>query len=921
MEQMIEPFVIKGDDYSDELYHYGTKEHSGRYPWGSGEDPFQRLGGRDSFLQRSHDLRSQGLSDAETAKALGLTTSEYRAKRAVATSEARGEKIDQARKLKDKGWSTAAIGRKMGINESSVRSLLEPTREARANASMKIADSIEKTIGKSGCMDVGKGVERYLGVSPEKLKAAVQILKDRGYKTMVLHKEQLGTGESTKINLISTPDLTARDIHNDSSKIKSVAMPIDESGEAKSVGIRPPVSVSSDRVAIRYAEDGGIDKDGVMEINPSAVDIHLGNKRYAQVRIQVGEKSYLKGMAMYGDPKEFKNGVDIIFNTNKGKDKSKEQVLKECNLDSDGKVDTKNPFGAVIKRQLDYIDPKDGKKKQSPVNIVNEEGDWDSWSRSLASQMLSKQEPKLARQQLGIQLDRERMEFNEIKNLTNPVVKKKLLEDFAGQCDSNAVHLKAASLPRQRTQAILPITSLKDNEIYAPHFRNGETVVLIRYPHGGIFEIPTLKVNNRNKEGKRYLGNALDAVGINSHVAERLSGADFDGDNVLVIPNNHGEIKTAKALSSLKDFDPKAAYPEFNGMKRMTKQQRGIEMGKVSNLITDMTIQGASPDELARAVRHSMVVIDAYKHHLDYKQSEQDNRIQELKDIYQPKGNGKKGGGPHTLISRSTSDIYIPERKLRPAKEGGSIDPKTGKLIYVNTDANSIITKHNPDGSVKSEKVIPKVMKVSKMSYTDDARKLSSGTVMENIYADYANHAKALANEARKEMMATPDFKADPEAKKRYSREVASIKAKLNVALKNAPRERMAQVVANDIYNQRKSTYDPDDLDKDTLKKLRNAALREARERMGAHKQNVVISDKEWEAIQHHAVSATVLKDILNNSDTDRLRELATPKQGISIPTYVMARAKSLVKSGYTYSEVAQSLGISESSVSKAVKE
>ena len=38
------------------------------------------------------------------------------------------------------------------------------------------------------------------------------------------------------------------------------------------------------------------------------------------------------------------------------------------------------------------------------------------------------------------------------------------------------------------------------NEIYAPNYRDGENVVLIRYPHGGIFEIPELIVNNKFAE-------------------------------------------------------------------------------------------------------------------------------------------------------------------------------------------------------------------------------------------------------------------------------------------------------------------------------------------------------------------------------------------------------------------------------------
>lgn len=31
-----------GQEETDELEHYGTPRHSGRYPWGSGENPYQR---------------------------------------------------------------------------------------------------------------------------------------------------------------------------------------------------------------------------------------------------------------------------------------------------------------------------------------------------------------------------------------------------------------------------------------------------------------------------------------------------------------------------------------------------------------------------------------------------------------------------------------------------------------------------------------------------------------------------------------------------------------------------------------------------------------------------------------------------------------------------------------------------------------
>ena len=89
-------------------------------------------------------------------------------------------------------------------------------------------------------------------------------------------------------------------------------------------------------------------------------------------------------------------------------------------------------------------------------------------------------------------------------------------------------------------------------------------------------------------------------------------------------------------------------------MKEQTKQ---TEMGKISNLITDMTLKGASDDEIERAVKHSMVVIDAVKHHLDYKQSYIDNNIDELKAIYQAKPTGRNGGAS-TLISRASSTVY-----------------------------------------------------------------------------------------------------------------------------------------------------------------------------------------------------------------------------------------------------------------------
>ena len=169
---------------------------------------------------------------------------------------------------------------------------------------------------------------------------------------------------------------------------------------------------------------------------------------------------------------------------------------------------------------------------------------------------------KLIDQQLNLTMADRKAEFMDICSLTNKTVKRELLRSFAEDCDSAAVHLQAAALPRQKYQVILPIIDIKDNEVYAPNYKNGEKVALVRYPHGGTFEIPIVTVNNKNAEGKRVIGTAAkDAVGINAKVASRLSGADFDGDTVMVIPlGPKSNVKSTPPLKGLEGFDPTAEY-------------------------------------------------------------------------------------------------------------------------------------------------------------------------------------------------------------------------------------------------------------------------------------------------------------------------------------------------------------------------
>lgn len=441
--------------------------------------------------------------------------------------------------------------------------------------------------------------------------------------------------QQTNVTVLAKPEYNQKYAYEHQGDIQSLGDYHSDDGGETFQKLQRPSSMSSDRVAIRYGDEGGLDKDGVIEIRRGVDDLSFGNSHYAQVRIMVDNSHYLKGMAVYSD--DVPDGYDVIFNTNKPSGTPKMKVLKPIKDDPD------NPFGAALTAagQSEYIGA-DGKKHLSPINKLREEGEWDTMAKNLSSQFLSKQPIKLIKQQLNLTLADRKAEYEEIMNYDNPTIKKKLLIDFADTCEGNSMTLKASSFPGQSTKVILPLTKISEKECYCPTYENGTQLALIRYPHAGTFEIPIVTVNNKNVSGKRNFGNIQDAIGINSKVAERLSGADFDGDTVVAIPiSSKVAVKATAALRDLKDFDPKTAYavPEGNpnGVRLMKKEEKQKEMGIISNLITDMTLRGADEKEIARAVKHSMVVIDAEKHKLDYKRSERENGIQELKKKWQMK--------------------------------------------------------------------------------------------------------------------------------------------------------------------------------------------------------------------------------------------------------------------------------------------
>lgn len=859
----------------DEILHYGVKRRSGRYPWGSGKEGHER----DGILGRVYDLRDQGKNEKDIAKELGMNTSQLRSAIALANEHEKQSVMDTISSMKSDGFSNTDIAKKTGLAESTIRYNLSKKDSVKRNQINKTAESLKSSIEDTPYLDIGSGVELQMGISRQKLKAAVEDLKSKGYYEHEIYVPQIGNEGKWTTTKVLTKEPSLDVVKQHRSEIKSPEQ-WSEDGGLTFQGLKPIKSVSRSRVAIKYGDKGGVDRDGLIQMRRGVKDLDLGDNHYAQVRIAVDGKNYLKGMAMYSD--DLPKGVDLVFNTNKPSGTPLEKVLKPLKAPIDKPAEA---FGATINRQ------------KGALNIVNEEGDWAGWSgNKFSSQFLSKQPLALVRNRLSATYSGLSKEYDSISQLTNPIVKKFMLDEFASDLESKARHLKVLGLPRTKAHVLLPFPDMKPNEVYAPNYNNGEKVVLIRYPHGGTFEIPELTVNNKYAEAKKAIANSADAIGIHPSVAHKLSGADFDGDAVYVIPNNKNQIKATSSLKGLENFDPNSYSV---GHPTITPKQKQTMMGEVSNLITDMTIKGASTSELTRAVRHSMVVIDSEKHQLDWKQSAIDNGIPALRKKYQIRPSvkydpvtksvkyGKSLVGASTLISRSKSSLETSSQSVEIK------DPVTGKTRTVKR----------------------KITKEPLMDLITDAHALSSGTSVENSYADYINKLKALENTARKESMHISNIKKDTEASKLYLNEVKSLETKLVISKSNAPRERRAQILANSYYQQNATK----DMTADQKKKLKSRALAYGRSTAKAQRVTIDITPKEWEAIQAHALSNNKLTEIIRNADSDLVKKYATPKPETKLTDAKLSKAQSLLDRGYTYAQVAESLGVSTSTLYNAV--
>ena len=947
------------------LEHYGVKRRSGRFPWGSGENPYQHddaYANSCKWLDEVEEYKKQGLSNKEIADKMECSTTELVRWKSVISRQRQSARITTAKQMRDEGKTNVEIANALGVTEGTVRNWWKNNVvEVNANKARNTADFLERQIEEKGIIDVGKGVPQAIDVSESTMAQALEMMKLDGYSVATIGIPQVtNKGQQTNRTLAGKfpPGYSQKQVSHamyiarDNGEINSVIEYHSEDGGETFNRPKPPVSVDSKRVSICYAEEGGIDKDGLIEIRRDAKDLNLGGNHYAQVRILVDNGYYLKGMAVYSD--DLPDGVDIRFNTNKHQGTKmmdgKNGVLKPIKSDPD------NPFGAVIQAggQPKYTD-ENGVERQGAINMVHPEGDWGGYSKTVPSQMLSKQPPELIKRQLNYTYEEKRAEFDDIMRINNPAVREHYLREFASKCDSDAVNLAASAFPRQAYQVILPIPSLKDDEVYAPNYKNGEKVALIRFPHGSTSEIPILTVNNNNPEAINVMTKqARDAVGINKFNADRLSGADFDGDDVLVIPTGKGskiDIQNQKPFPGLVGFDAKETYGtkavERNGktvylnkngipIQVMTSSGTQKQMGVITNLITDMTVAGASNDKLERAIRHSQTVIDAEKHKLDWKQSEIDNDIKSLKKEFQTHvdadGNVKVGGAG-TLLSRATGEARVPKTQGNPRinqkgkpwydetlpegalvyKLSGETRSKKGKK-YIDENGR---TRYEYDDSVQ----IPVTQKTTQMAATRDPYKLSTGTAVEEEYAKYAKRMKDMANEARKEQVYIVKDKVDPAAAEMYKAEVASLKAKLNNAIKQAPREAYAQVLAN-AEIQRQYRLDPSiEPWKKEDKKNRQRTIDRARDAVGSNRKNrnFEITDREWEAIQARAVSHTVLSDILRFTDPDVLRERATPKPTSRSGLSEAQKARVLAmynNNVYTISQIADVMNVSTSTIS-----
>lgn len=940
---------------------------SGRYHRGTGQNPYQH--GLNNFLERVDYFKRMGVTNQKELAALcGYTkadgtgnTTPFRVAYAQALHEWKKDRAATAQAMLDSGEfkTKKAVAEALGIRDTTLTSWLNPKSLERVNKAQAVADFLEQQVKEKRMIDVGAGTNLELdNCSSTKMAEALSLLEQRGYNVYGGRVPQAtNPGKKTTLKVLADKDVEHREIYDHPEEIQSIKdYIVREDADGNDVVQKKwqyPESMDSSRLMIRYRDDvaydghTGLEKDGTIELRRNVPDLDLQGSHYAQVRIMVDGKKYLKGMALYSD--HMPDGVDVVFNTNKTPAEA-EKVLKDIKKDPD------NPFGALLRNeggQYTYQDA-DGNTKLGLINKTRQEGDWEDWKDTLPSQFLAKQPIALIEKQLNKTIEDRQAEFDDIMSLTNPTVKKALLEDFAESCDSDMVHMAAAKLPRQKYQVILPVPTLHDDEVYAPNFQPGETVACIRFPNQGLFEIAICKVNNSNPQGKELIGTSMDAIGLNKANADRLSGADFDGDTVLCVPCNDPRFSDTKImnqplLDGLKDFDAKIQYgydhseprlekvrkkdkygkPVFdndgkpvyeekivehyfrNGKEFEPMTRTQMEMGIVSNLMMDATLKGAPDEDKAAIARHCQVVIDAEKHHLDWKASEADNHIKELKKKYQERIDEEDGSvhyGASTLITRAKSPAQIVKPTGAP-----HTNPETGELEYKENQLKPQTYYDKKTGKTKIRMEDVALLETKKSAYD---LVFDKHNPKEMAYARFSDTLRELGNKARKAIASTGDIKFNKQAEAKYHEEAEHLLSELMISEMNAPRERMAQLYARGITLAK--MRDNPDMTKKEQKKASQKALAEGRVRFNAHRHKIDISPKEWEAIQAGAINKTKLRSILKYADSDKVREYASPKSTVKLTPGQITRIKSaLASESVTAAALASQYNVSVATINK----
>ena len=182
---------IANPEIADFLEHYGTPRHSGRYPWGSGEDPYQH---NSDFLRTVSELKKQGLSEKDISTYCGYESiTKYRADLSRASNDKRSADQAMAIRLHEKGYSNVAGAEKIGISEATFRNYIKNTENRRTQINNEICESLKEQLKEKGCIDVGSGVENQLGISDQRRKNCLQMLEDDGYVISKFSIPQMGT--------------------------------------------------------------------------------------------------------------------------------------------------------------------------------------------------------------------------------------------------------------------------------------------------------------------------------------------------------------------------------------------------------------------------------------------------------------------------------------------------------------------------------------------------------------------------------------------------------------------------------------------------------------------------------------------------------------------------------------------------------